>query len=71
MGYNMDIMRQSACLVVNSIMVCSYGVFFNALHDCESGLRFNDNPDIKLATVRSCLLLGFDWIHYGSTSVCL
>ena len=24
-GYNMDIMRQSACLVVNPIMVYSYG----------------------------------------------
>ena len=25
----MDIMRQSVCLVVNPIMVCSYGFFFN------------------------------------------
>ena len=29
MGYNMDIMRQSACLVVNPIMVYSYGFLFN------------------------------------------
>ena len=28
-GYNMDIMRQSACLVVNSILVKSYGFLFN------------------------------------------
>ena len=28
-GYNMDIMQQSACLVVNSIMVDSYGFLFN------------------------------------------
>ena len=27
--YNMDIMRQSACPVVNPIMVDSYGFFFN------------------------------------------
>ena len=28
-GYNMDIMRQSACLVVNPITVYSYGFLFN------------------------------------------
>ena len=28
-GYNMDIMRQSACLVVNPIMVYSYEFLFN------------------------------------------
>ena len=28
-GYNLDIMRQSACLVLNTIMVYSYGLFFN------------------------------------------
>ena len=28
-GYNMDIMRQSACLVVKPITVYSYGFLFN------------------------------------------
>ena len=28
-GYNMDIMQQSACLVVNPITVYSYGFLFN------------------------------------------
>ena len=28
-GYNLDIMRQSACLVLNSITVCGYGFLFN------------------------------------------
>ena len=28
-GYKMDIMRQSACLVVNQITVYSYGFLFN------------------------------------------
>ena len=28
-GYNLDIMRQSACLVLNPIKVCSYGFLFN------------------------------------------
>ena len=28
-GYNMNIMRQSACLVVNRITVDSYGFLFN------------------------------------------
>ena len=29
-GYNLDIMRQSACLVVNLITVYSYGFLFNS-----------------------------------------
>ena len=28
-GYNLDIMRQSACLVLNTITVYSYGFLFN------------------------------------------
>ena len=28
-GYNLNVMRQSACLVLNPIMVDSYAVFFN------------------------------------------
>ena len=28
-GYNLDIMRQSACLFLNPIMVYSYGFLFN------------------------------------------
>ena len=28
-GYNLDIMRQSACLVLNPITVYSYGCLFN------------------------------------------
>ena len=31
-GYNMDIMRQSAYLIVNPIMVYSYDVFFNCMN---------------------------------------
>ena len=30
-GYNLDIMRQSACLVLNPIMVYSYGFLFNCM----------------------------------------
>ena len=29
LGYNLDIMRQSACLVLNPITVYSYGFLFN------------------------------------------
>ena len=29
LGYNLDVMRQSACLVLNPIMVYSYGFLFN------------------------------------------
>ena len=30
-GYNFDVMRQSACLVLNPITVYSYGSFFNCM----------------------------------------
>ena len=46
-GYNMDIMRQSACLVVNPTTVYSYGFLFFLL-DGWSGHRLNDSPDVKL-----------------------
>ena len=41
-GYNLDIMRQSACLVLNSITVYSYGFLFNCNtfeRDTEMSLR--------------------------------
>ena len=38
-GYNMDIMRQSACLVVNPIMVYSYGFLF----DCATVGQASDS----------------------------
>ena len=48
LGYNMDIMRQSACLVVSPITVDSYGFLFNCMMGEGAGLRLNDGPDIKL-----------------------
>ena len=30
-GYNLDVMRQSACLVINPITVYSYGFLFNCM----------------------------------------
>ena len=30
-GYNLDIMRQSACIVLNPITVYSYGFLFNCM----------------------------------------
>ena len=43
-GYNINIMRQSACLVFNPITVNNFVSLFN----CGSGVRLNDGPDIKL-----------------------
>ena len=59
-GYNMNIMRQSACLVFNLIRVNNFSTLLN----CTSGVRLSDGPDIKLFILigwgRSffCLLLG-------------
>ena len=47
-GYSLDIMRQTACLVFNPIMVEGYA----ALFICSgSGLRLNDGFDVKLEIV--------------------
>ena len=49
-GYNLNVMRQSACLVFNPIMVDNYAAFFN----CTPVGRA---PDSMMAGA-SCLLLG-------------
>ena len=43
-GYSLDIMRQTACLVVNPISVDGYASLFN----CTTGLRLNDSLFVKL-----------------------
>ena len=43
-GYNLDIMRQTTCLVFNPIIVEGYTAFFGG----GSGLRLNDGFDAKL-----------------------
>ena len=43
-GYNLDIMRQSACLVLNPITVYSYGFLFN----CTTVGQASDGSDVKL-----------------------
>ena len=45
-GYSLDIMRQTACLVINPIIVDGYTSLF--LHDGGSGLRLNDGLFVKL-----------------------
>ena len=45
-GYTLDIMRQTACLVFNPIMVEGYAAFLVACGG--SGLRLNDGFDVKL-----------------------
>ena len=46
-GYNMDIMRQFACLVLNPTMVNSYGFLFNCT-TVGQAFELNDGPDVKL-----------------------
>ena len=61
-GYNLNVMRQSACLVFNPIMVDNYAAFFN----CTPVGRASDTMmaptwsySFKLVgTGASCLLLG-------------
>ena len=60
-GYNLNVMQQSACLVINPITVDSYAALFNCAGG--SGVRLHDGPDLKLFILvgwdRSfCLLLG-------------
>ena len=50
---DMDVMRQSACLVVNPIMVYSYGLLFNFTKMGQTSL--NKGPDVKLNSLDWCL----------------
>ena len=49
-GYNLNVMRQSACLDFNPITVDNYAAFFN------SGVRLYNGLDIKLF-----ILVGSGW----------
>ena len=42
-GYNLNVMRQSACLVFNPLMVDNYAASFNC-----TPVRLYDGPDLKL-----------------------
>ena len=44
-GYNLNVMRQSACLVFNPIMVDNYAAFFNCTPVASD---FYYSPDLKL-----------------------
>ena len=52
-GYNLNVMRQSACLVFNLIMVDNYTAFFN----CTPVGRASDSMMAPTSSY-SCLLLG-------------
>ena len=45
-GYNVDVMRQSACLVLNPITVYSYGFLFNSTTVGQTSDY--DGSDVKL-----------------------
>ena len=60
-GYNMGIMRQSACLVVNPITVYSYGIFFNCMAVSQA------SGSMMAVAVSWCLMCVFGWAHHGST----
>ena len=64
-GYNLDVMRQSACLILNPITVYIYGFLFNCT--TVSGIILYDGSDVKLKSVGWCLMLISSWTHRGST----
>ena len=58
-GYNMDIMRQSACLVIKTVY--SYGFIFN----CMTVGQASDL--ITFLKYSWCLMPVYGWAHRGST----
>ena len=56
-GYNINIMRQSACLVFNPITVNNFASLFNFTPVGRASL--NDGPDIKLF-----ILVGLGWSFF-------
>ena len=53
-GYNLNVMRQSACLAINPIMVDSFAALFNCM-PVDRALDSMMAPDIKLF-----ILVGWD-----------
>ena len=47
-GYNINVMRQTACLVVNPIKVNSFAYLFNLPPNCRSDFRLNDGTILTL-----------------------
>ena len=58
-GYNLDIMRQTACLDFNPIMVDDYAALFRGLHGGGSSLRLNNGFDVMLEIVGEAWWLFF------------
>ena len=52
-GYNLNVMRQSACLVINPITVGGCASLFNCTPG-GSGVRLHDGPDLKLFILVCC-----------------
>ena len=50
-GYNLNVMRQSACLVINPIKVDDYAALLN----CTPDVRLHDGQDLNLF-----ILVGWD-----------
>ena len=53
-GYNLNVMRQSACLVINPITVDGYAALFNCT-SVDRASDSHDGPDLKLL-----ILVGWD-----------
>ena len=53
-GYNLDIMRQSVCLVLNPITVYRYGFLFNCTTVGQAS--DSDGSDVKLQSVSDAYL---------------
>ena len=60
-GYNINVLRQTACLVVNTIMVGNFAFLFN----CTLNLRFYDDSDLKSYLYTRAL--GLDVVSVGLT----
>ena len=47
-GYNLNVRRQSACLVINTITVDGFAALFNCTPVDRAYVRLHDGPDLKL-----------------------
>ena len=63
-GYNVNVMRQSACLVINPITIDGYATLFN----CTSVDRASDS---MMAPTLSVCVLTCSYFKYWFLSVCI
>ena len=68
-GYDLNVMRQSACLVINPITVDNVAAFFNCTPVDRAPDGGSDVVSVSCFGVRFSVMFHFMFVHYTFSSV--